>query len=206
MSKILYVASTIGHINNFHLPYIERLRAEGHTVSVMANGEGADHNIPFEKRVLSLRNLFLKGKIRKIIYTGGYDTVILNTTLAAFHVRRALKKNNRPKVINIVHGYLFSEHTPRFRSSIYLGCERKMAKENKAEFVQKLGDFYRTEVNEDFGIIGLSYIKTIYDEYVMVQFQSGSRKKFCVTGDSHQGILFDFIKFLTYFNEYDWEI
>ena len=81
-----------------------------------------------------------------------------------------------------------------------------MAKENKAEFVQKLGDFYRTEVNEDFGIIGLSYIKTIYEEYVMVQFQSGSRKKFCITGDSHQGILFDFIKFLTYFNDYDWEI
>ena len=50
MSKILYAASNMTHINNFHLGYIEALRGSGHTVSVMARGEGADYDIPFEKK------------------------------------------------------------------------------------------------------------------------------------------------------------
>ena len=78
--------------------------------------------------------------------------------------------------------------------------------ENKAQFVEELGDFYRTKVNEQFGIIGMRYTTTPRGEYVWVEFRSGSRKKFDVSGDSHQGILFDFVKFLNHFDDYEWEI
>ena len=65
--KILVVASNMVHINNFHQPYISAFKNDGNDVYVMANGEGADFNIPFKKRSLSLKNLFLSSKIRKII-------------------------------------------------------------------------------------------------------------------------------------------
>ncbi len=127
MSKILYVASNMHHINNFHLPYIKRLRDEGHTVRVMATGDGADYDIPFVKSMFSLRNLFSQRKIRKIVKKEKFDAIVLNTTLAAFHVRMALPKKNRPKVLNFVHGYLFHEKKKGLKTKLLLFCEKLLA-------------------------------------------------------------------------------
>lgn len=132
MKKILYAASNMQHINNFHIPYIERLREEGYTVRVMATGEGADYNIPFVKKMLSPRNLLSQMKIRKIVKREGFDAIILNTTLAAFHIRMALPKKKRPKVLNIVHGYLFSEKKGGLKRKILLLCERLLRKKTDA--------------------------------------------------------------------------
>ena len=96
MSKILYTASTMSHINNFHIDYIEALRKEGHTVLVMARGEGADFDIPFEKKIFSRKNTECRRNIRKILIREKFDAIILNTTLAAFHIRLACPKKNRP--------------------------------------------------------------------------------------------------------------
>ena len=54
--KILYAASNMTHINNFHLDYIKALREEGYDVTVMARGEGADIDMPFEKKLFSPKN------------------------------------------------------------------------------------------------------------------------------------------------------
>ena len=83
--KILYAASTMSHISNFHTDYIKALRDMGHTVSVMASGEGADFDIPFEKKLISFKNLINRRKIRKILKREGFDTLVLNTSLAAYH-------------------------------------------------------------------------------------------------------------------------
>lgn len=128
MSKILYVASNMRHINNFHIPYIEGLRADGHTVKVMATGEGADYNIRFVKKLVSIKNLLVRSKIRRIVKKEKFDAVILNTTLAAFCVRLALPKKDRPKVMNIVHGYLFSENQKGLKAKFLRFCERIVAK------------------------------------------------------------------------------
>ena len=40
--KILIVASNMVHIKNFHLPYIQKFKDDGHDVYVMASGDGAD--------------------------------------------------------------------------------------------------------------------------------------------------------------------
>ena len=76
--------------------------------------------------------------------------------------------------------------------------------ENKALFVQELGEFYHKFCDEQ--VDGLRYEKKMSEEFVVVQYRSGSRKRFCVTADSHQGILKDFVKFLNNFDCYDWEI
>ncbi len=123
--KILIVASNMVHINNFHRPYIEAFKEEGHDVLIMAHGEGADFDIPFKKRSMSLKNLLLSAKIKKIIKKEKFDVIYLHTTLAAFWVRFAIKGiKNRPLVINTVHGYLFGKGFSRLHNKIYLACER----------------------------------------------------------------------------------
>ena len=138
MSKILYVASNMQHINNFHLPYINRLREDGHTVRVMATGEGADYDVLFVKKMLSPRNLISQSKIRKIVKKERFDSIILNTTLAAFHVRMALPKKKRPKVLNIVHGYLFHEKDKDIKTKILLRCERLL--KNKTDAIAVMNE------------------------------------------------------------------
>lgn len=128
--KILVVASNMVHINNFHQPYISAFKNDGNDVYVMANGEGADFNIPFKKRSLSLKNLFLSSKIRKIIKKENFDIIYLHTTLSAFWVRWALKgMKNRPRVVNTVHGYLFGNTSGALRNRIYLACEKIVRKQ-----------------------------------------------------------------------------
>ena len=127
--KILIVASNMVHINNFHLPYIEKFKQLGHSVYVMANGEGADFNIKFKKRAFSPKNFALSFKIRKILKKEKFDIVYLHTTLAAFWVRFAMKgMKNRPYVVNTVHGFLFSENTSFLSRFLYLKCEKFLKK------------------------------------------------------------------------------
>ena len=123
------------HVNNFHLGYIEALRRSGHTVSVMARGEGADYDIPFEKKFFSPKNTACRRRIREIITRERFDTIILNTTLAAFHIRLAIPRGKRPRVINIVHGYLFSRGTGFIKKTILSLCEKLLAPRTDAIIV-----------------------------------------------------------------------
>lgn len=125
--KILYAASTMSHITNFHLDYIAALEAEGYIVKTMARGEGADYNIPLEKRYLSRDNDACRAEIKRILADERFDIIILNTSLAAFHIRRCLPKTHRPRVINLVHGYLFSRDTGFIKRNILLLAERLLA-------------------------------------------------------------------------------
>lgn len=143
--KILYVASTISHINNFHTRYIEKLREDGYSVSVMANGEGADYNIPFEKKLLSPINTACRRDIAKIIRREKFDAIILNTSLAAFHVRLAIPKDiNRPRIINIVHGYLFSKTVNKLKRIMFIMCEKLLAKRTDTIIVMNSEDMQAT--------------------------------------------------------------
>lgn len=140
--KIFIAASNMVHINNFHRPYIERLRAEGHQVYIMASGEGADFDIGFEKRPLSFTNLRLTRQIKKIIKSEKPDAIYLHTTLAAFWIRMALKgMKNRPYVINTVHGYLFGQNSSRLHNAVYLCCE-KLVKKQTDDIIVMNGEDY----------------------------------------------------------------
>lgn len=127
MSKILYAASTMSHIHSFHDEYINALRRDGHEVLVMAKGNDADFDIPFEKKLLSPKNTAARRQIRRIIKREGFDVVYLHTTLAAFHIRLALPLGKRPRVVNMVHGYLFTEKPRSIKDRILLFCEKILA-------------------------------------------------------------------------------
>lgn len=140
MSKILYAAGTMAHINSFHLPYVEALRAEGHEVLVMASGDGADFDIAFEKKMLSFRNIKCRSAIKKILKREKFDVLILNTTLAAFNIRFVLPRKNRPRVINIVHGYMFGKNAVGLKDKIFLFCEKILRNKTDAIIVMNSED------------------------------------------------------------------
>ncbi len=123
--KLLYAASTASHLRRFHMPYINALRAE-HDVFLMGTaGDGIDFPIDFAKSIFSFSNLRAIFKIRKILKRERFDRVIVHTTLAAFLVRMAmLGMRRRPRVLNVVHGYLFSEPAQGLKAKLMRFCEK----------------------------------------------------------------------------------
>ncbi len=145
------------HINYFHLDYIKALRDAGADVTVMARGEGADIDIPFEKKLFSRKNREARRLIGQALREGSYDAVILNTSLAAFHIRLAMKKKNRPRVLNIVHGYLFSKHTNPLKSKLFLLAERLTRGKCDEIIVMNREDLEIAERYRLAGKVSLSY-------------------------------------------------
>ena len=140
--RILYVASSVGHINAFHLEIIGRLCRLGFSVSVMARG-GRDFDIPFEKRIFSLKNLRLIPRIRKILEKERFDAIILNTALASALLRLALPKRIKKttKLVNIVHGYLFAPTVGVIKRLFFFLVERILASRCDAVITMNSEDF-----------------------------------------------------------------
>ncbi len=138
--KILYAASSMQHINAFHLEYIDRLRKAGNVVLVMARGEGADFNIPFQKQFFSKKNTEARKRIREIVLAENFDVIITHTTLASFHIRLAVASRQRPRIINMVHGYLFSQNSNFIKRNVLLFCEKLVKKKTDAIIVMNKDD------------------------------------------------------------------
>lgn len=116
MKKILYCASTLSHIQNFHIPYLQAFHDKGYEVWVAANQSApvpyADRVValPFDKRFFSFKNVKAIFKIRKLLKDENFDMVSTHTALASAVIRAAvLLLHQKPKVFCTVHGYLFNE-------------------------------------------------------------------------------------------------
>lgn len=130
--KILYAASTFGHLRSFHIPYLEALLGKGYEVHAI--GAGSFEKMPrgvictemgFEKKFSSVHNFRLARQIRKMVKAEKFDIISVHTALAAFFVRLAvLFLRGRPYVINTVHGYLFDEQTPAKKRRVLLWAEK----------------------------------------------------------------------------------
>lgn len=130
--KVLFTASTYSHIVNFHLPYLRKFREEGWTVHAACGGPSMPItdverviDLLFEKSMWSPKNfkaaILLSDEMRR----ERYDLIVTHTSLAAFFTRLALwGLEERPKVANMVHGYLFDDETPWLKRSLLLGAER----------------------------------------------------------------------------------
>jgi glycosyltransferase EpsD len=182
MSKILYAASTMSHINNFHLDYISALKSEGHEVLVMARGEGADFDIPFEKKIFSSKNTAARRKIKKILLSEGFDAVLLNTSLAAFHIRLAMPKKNRPRVTNLVHGYLFSKDTGFIKRKLFLLSEKLLKSKTDSVIVmntedEKIATENRLFLDKVYNTLGMGVKKREVDleNYKKIREKSGDK-------------------------------
>jgi glycosyltransferase EpsD len=106
----------------------------------MACGEGADFDVPFEKKLFSPKNTEARRQIRKIVNEGSFDAILLNTTLAAFHVRLAIRKKDRPRVVNLAHGFLFTGDVGFLKSKLLYLCEKLVARRTDAVIVMNAED------------------------------------------------------------------
>lgn len=133
--KLLYAASAYIHLMNFHRPYLRAFRERGWEVHALcADPKGdipeADRTIaaPFRKKMSAPDNFIAALRIRRLVREEGYALIIVHTSLAAFFVRLALKGlRQRPKLINMVHGYLFDDDTPAPKRQILLAAEKLTA-------------------------------------------------------------------------------
>ncbi|OOM76338.1 putative glycosyltransferase EpsD [Clostridium puniceum] len=134
MKKILFSASTLSHIENFHIPYLEQFKKQGYIIHIMGkpNNKSAipyvDKIIPisFEKNMFSIKNIIISFRISKVIKAENYDIINLHTALAAFFTRLGIILSfKKPKlVINTVHGYLFDRKSSFLKKTIMLLAEK----------------------------------------------------------------------------------
>lgn len=132
--KVLYTASTLSHIKNFHIPYLKWFKSVGAEVFVAA-GDGRCEKIevidrfvdfPLEKSMLSIKNWRSAVRLARIIDREKFDVISCHTTLAAFFTRLAVMLcRNKPKLVaSTCHGYLFDGDTNKFKAYIMLAAER----------------------------------------------------------------------------------
>ena len=125
-------------MRNFHLPYLEKFRELGWTTHVGCAGTPKDPppcidrliELPFEKKMSAPANFRAAKRMREQVKAERYDLIITHTALASFFTRLAVKgMPHRPRVINMVHGYLFDDDTPALKRSVLLEAERLTAPE-----------------------------------------------------------------------------
>lgn len=134
MKKILFVASTLSHIENFHIPYLKYFKDNGYIVHVIGKSNNKSNipyvdkiiDMPFEKNMFSIKNFIISFKISKIIKSENYDIVSIHTALAAFFARLGIMLSlKKPTlVINTVHGYLFDRNSSLIKRIIMILAEK----------------------------------------------------------------------------------
>ena len=132
--KLLITASTYSHIVHFHLPYIQKFHELGWEVHVACGGEETE--IPFADRVVSLSleksftslsNFKACAQLHSLMSENEYSLVIAHTALASFFTRLAEVGKPHPKTVNVVHGYLFDDRTPKLKAAVLKAAELLVA-------------------------------------------------------------------------------
>lgn len=147
--RVLFTASTASHIRNFHLPYLRRFQELGWEVDV-ACGAPAEHipganrviPLPFRKKLTAPANFRAAAILRREMKRVPYDLVITHTSLAAFFTRLALPRGTRrPKVVNMVHGYLFNESSPGLKGRMLMWAEALTARRTDLVLTMNQADY-----------------------------------------------------------------
>ena len=133
--RLLMTASTFSHIEHFHLPYLQRFHELGWEVHIACGG--GEREIPFadkvlslplEKRFLSVSNFKASAMLRRLMRENEYDIVTAHTSLASFFTRLAeIGLKPHPRTINVVHGYLFDDRTPKLKAAVLKAAELLVA-------------------------------------------------------------------------------
>ncbi len=149
MKKLLMTASVYIHIRNFHLPYLHEFQLRGWETHVACAGIPSDSpytdraiELSFVKQMFSASNFRAAMLLRRLIHEEQYDLIITHTSLASFFTRLAVKgMRKRPKLINVMHGYLFDDETSYFKRQLLLGAERLTARETDLLLLMNDWDF-----------------------------------------------------------------
>lgn len=140
--KILYTATVLSHICQFHLPHMQHLQEQGWEVHVAAHDNLAVKNglqlkycdkfieTPFSRSPKSLDNLKAYKQLKKLLSEEHYDVILCNTPMGGIVTRLAAKKTRKQgtKVIYMAHGFHFYKGSSRKAWLVFYPIEKYMAK------------------------------------------------------------------------------
>lgn len=141
MKKVLFIATVVkNHINEFHLPYINKFKSLGWQVDVAAHNDFTpkdDLNIPgcdkyydinFTRTPLSWQNIVAYKQLKKIIDVEKYNLIICNTPVGGAMGRMAGRNVSISKIVYICHGFHFFQGNKWYRNIVYRGVEWLLAR------------------------------------------------------------------------------
>ncbi len=140
--KVLYVATVLSHICQFHLPYLQMFQERGYEVHVAAHDNLAEKNglqlkyadrhieIPFERSPFNKRNIRAYLELKALINKEHYDLIVCNTPVGGILTRLAAKKARKQgtKVYYIAHGFHFFKGAPTKNWLLYYPLEKHMSR------------------------------------------------------------------------------
>ena len=140
--KILYTATVLSHICQFHLPHMQHLQEQGWEVHVAAHDNLAVKNglqlkycdkfieTPFSRSPKSPDNLKAYKQLKKLLSEEHYDVILCNTPMGGIVTRLAAKKTRKQgtKVIYMAHGFHFYKGSSRKAWLVFYPIEKYMAK------------------------------------------------------------------------------
>lgn len=140
--RILYTATVLSHICQFHLPHMKMLQDKGWEVHVAAHNNLAAKNglqlkhcdrfieIPFDRSPKSPNNIKAYKQLQKLLLEEQYDIILCNTPMGGIVTRLAAKKTRKQgtKVIYMAHGFHFFKGSSKASWLVYYPIEKHMAK------------------------------------------------------------------------------
>lgn len=140
--KILYTATVLSHICQFHLPHMQHLQERGWEVHVAAHDNLAVKNglqlkycdkfieTPFSRSPKSPDNLKAYQQLKKLLAEEHYDVILCNTPMGGIVTRLAAKKTRKQgtKVIYMAHGFHFYKGSSKKAWLVFYPIEKYMAK------------------------------------------------------------------------------
>lgn len=132
--KVLFVATTAkGHLNVFHIPYIQMFKRKGWQVDSVTNGDEEvpyvdnDYLVPIERRPFRIGNLKAICQLCKIMKERKYDLVLCHTPMGGVVARVSARLSGIAPVIYMAHGFHFYKGAALPRVLLYKSVERFLA-------------------------------------------------------------------------------
>lgn len=140
--KILYTATVLSHICQFHLPHIRRLKELGHEVHVAAHDNLAVKNglklryadrffeVPFHRSPASADNLRAFRALKALLDREQYDLILCNTPMGGIVTRLAAVSHRKKgtRVVYMAHGFHFYKGASKKAWAVYYPIEKCMAR------------------------------------------------------------------------------
>lgn len=140
--KVLYTATLLSHICQFHLPYLQMLKEQGHAVDVAARDNLEEKNglqllyadrhieIPFERSPFRRKNMAAYRQLKALLDREHYDVIVCNTPVGGIVTRLAARASRKKgtRVIYVAHGFHFFKGAPKKNWVLYYPLEKEMAR------------------------------------------------------------------------------
>ncbi|MDR6553874.1 glycosyltransferase family 4 protein [Paenibacillus qinlingensis] len=136
-AKVAYVATVYSHLAVFHIPFIQRLKSQGHQVHAYG---GRDHckedlqqasiecrDITFSRNPLALQNIMALISLTKWFKQEQYDLIHVHTPNASVICRIAAKLAGCKNVIYTAHGFHFFKGASWINWLVYFPVEWLMS-------------------------------------------------------------------------------